>query len=640
MYVSNVIPISRGITKESLSYFSKEDLPVGSVVSIPIRGKSTPGLVHSTVSVRDYKSELRELPYALKKLDRVKASLVFLPEFMEAATRASDFYASSTGAVLSSMVPKAVLDDPRKVKVSYTEKTNKKEASATTVDSVKPRVEKVVLQADREERFSTYRGLVREAFARGQSVYICMPTIYEVEQFALTSERGINKYTFVLHSALSKAELLKRWSNASSEEHPVLIIATGNFLGIPRKDLKNIIIDHESSGAYRTQVRPFVNIRIFAELLSRELGARLILGDTFLRIETLYAHEEEEAAELEPLRFRPMSQAEQVVIDMRKNKPSTKGIYNAVSDELSELIHKTRENSEHLFIFSARRGLAPTTVCCDCGGLVRSTKSDAPMVLHKTSRGNIFVCHQNGEIRSAAERCVHCGGWKLTALGAGIQLIEEQVKNIAPNSKVFRVDKDTTNTPKKVKEKMDEFYATPGSVLIGTEMALPYLAMPIENTAIAAIDSVLAIPDYRIEAKVFALLLSIRALTQKKLLVQTRNKDQRVIKYAIAGNLLDFYREEIDVRRALNYPPFAYFISITILGKKPKIEEDIKLVEESLKEYDVSVFSAFTSESAGSQSAHALIRVSADTWPDQKLVKKLRSLPPHMTVQIDPPKLI
>ncbi|MAF59625.1 MAG: hypothetical protein QF858_00920 [Candidatus Pacebacteria bacterium] len=629
MYLSEVIPISRGITKDSLSYFSKEKLPIGSVVSVPIRGKRAPGLVYSIKNVRDEKSTLRDLPYSLKKLNKVKASLVFLPSFMRAAERTANFYAGSTGAVLSLVIPKSILEDPRKVKINNTPKDDKKET-----------YEKVVLQADREEKFSTYRSLVREAFARKQSVYICFPTIHEVEQFAETSERGISKYTFILHSSLPKAELLKRWKSASGEAHPVLIIATGNFLGIPREDLKNIIVDHESSGAYRTLIRPFIDIRVFAEHLSRELGARLIFGDTFLRIETLYAHDEGDVAELAPLRFRPIAEANQDIIDMRQNKPSTKGSYDAISDELKELIHETRENSENLFIFSGRRGLAPTTVCCDCGGLVRSTKSDAPMVLHKTSRGNIFVCHQNGEIRSAAERCKHCGGWRLTALGAGIQLIEEQVKEKAPKSGVFRVDSDSTNTPKKVAEVVEKFYSTPGSVLIGTEMALPYLSVPIPNTAVASIDSVLAIPDYRIEAKVFSLLLSIRSLTQKKFLVQTRNPSQRVIKYALSGNLLEFYREEIEMRRELNYPPFTYFISVTIEGRRPKIEKEIEEIEESLKDYDISIFSALTSAGAGLQHAHALIRVPSSTWPDNRLIAILRKLPPNIKVQVDPPRLI
>jgi hypothetical protein len=37
MRVLEVIPISRGITRETLSYFTGSDISVGSVIKVPIR---------------------------------------------------------------------------------------------------------------------------------------------------------------------------------------------------------------------------------------------------------------------------------------------------------------------------------------------------------------------------------------------------------------------------------------------------------------------------------------------------------------------------------------------------------------------------------------------------------------------------
>ena len=630
MQLVHVIPIARGIVKEALSYFTKEALSVGSVVSVPIRGKATPALVERVESVRDAKAALRDLPYALKKLDSSKATQVFLPAFLEAAKNTAEYYAASTGAVLSSTVPKAILADPRKVKLENDSKER-------VVDRA---FEKLVLQADRDERFSTYRSVIREAFARKESVYLCLPTINDVEQFATVSERGIGPYAFVFHSGLTKTELVKRWKAASAEEHPILIIATGSFFGIPRTDIGSIIIERESAEAYRAQGRPFVDTRVFAECFARAIGARLILADTLLRIETLYEHEEGFAAELAPLRFRPLSSATPSVIDTSKNKPTQKGAYDTLSRELEELIEKSRADSEHLFIFAGRRGLASITVCCDCGAVVRGEKSDSPMALHKTSKGNVFFDHRTGEIRSAAERCKNCGSWRLTALGGGIELIEEQVRERFPDATVLRIDSDSIKKPTDAQLVADAFYETPGSILIGTEMALPYLTKPFEHAAIASIDSLLAIPHYNTEARMFALLLTIRALAQETFLIQTRKVDQRAIALAVSGNLLDFYREEIDVRRALSYPPFAKFITITIDGKRPAIDTQMEEVEEALEGFDVRTFSAHSSVRPGVLRTHALIKVPRDSWPDAKLVSLLRKLPPNAVVHVDPGSIL
>ncbi|PIT91074.1 hypothetical protein COU17_02180 [Candidatus Kaiserbacteria bacterium CG10_big_fil_rev_8_21_14_0_10_49_17] len=630
MQLVHVIPIARGIVKESLSYFTKETPTAGSIVSVPIRGTATPALVERVERVRDAKAAVRELPYALQKMDSSRATQVFLPAFLEAAKSIAEYYAASTGAVLSSIVPKAILADPRKVKC---EDVSSERASGRAF-------EKLLLQADRDERFSIYRSVIREAFARKESVYLCLPTINDVEQFASVSERGIGPYAFVFHSALSKSELIKRWKAVSAEGHPVLIIATGSFFGIPRRDIGSIILERESAEAYRSQSRPFVDTRVCAEYVARAIGARLILADTFLRVETLYEHEEGLAAELAPLRFRPLSSAKSLVIDTSKNTPTQKGAYNTLSRELEELIRKNRSDSEHLFIFAGRRGLASITVCCDCGAVVRGEKSDSPMTLHKTSKGNVFFDHRTGEIRTAAQRCKDCGSWRLTALGGGIELVEEQVRERFPETPVLRIDSDSVKKPSDAQSIADEFYETPGCILLGTEMALPYLMKPFEHAAVASIDSLLAVPHYNTETRMFALLLTIRSLAQETFLIQTRKVNQRVISLAISGNLLDFYREEIEVRRALSYPPFAIFITITIDGKRPAIDAQMEAVEEALTGYDVRIFSAYSSIRTGVLRSHALIKVSRESWPDAKLVERLKALPPRVVVRVDPGSIL
>jgi primosomal protein N' len=632
MFLINVIPISRGITKDRLSYFSKKDIPKGALVSVPIRSRLIPAIVESTEKVEDVKTKLRQSPFAIKKLEEVKKTQIFSSEFMQAVLETADYTAGTAGAIINTLVPKVILDNPKKVqeKIQDGDKDERKEVA----------YEQLVLQTDKDERYSTYRSLIREAFARKQSVFICMPTLHDVERFVSKSEKGIGTYMFGLHSGLTKKQTLERWNSAITEKHPIAIVGTGSFLSIPRSDIKTIILERESSGIYKSQVRPHVDIRVFANFLARKIGARIVYADSFLRIETLHRFYEGISAELAPLRFRPLSPAEHSIVDMKNYKPTIKGRYEIISHELALLVEETKRESTHMFIFSARRGLSPTTVCSDCGATVVSKYSSTPMVLHKTSKGNIFYCHQNGEVRSANECCRFCGGWKLVALGAGIQLIEEQLKERFPEHTFFRIDSDVTNTYKKARATVLEWQNTPGGVLIGTEMALSHIEGPIEHVAVASIDSLLSIPDFKIETKILSVLLTLRSLAQQTFLLQTRNPEQQVLKDAVQGNLLEFYRREIKLRKELEYPPFSLFIKLTVSGTKVAVAKEMDVLEELFKEYDLRVFSAFIPTGHGKQTSHALIKIKPNMWTHPDLLEKLRSLPPQILVKVDPESLL
>lgn len=630
MVLVHVIPISRGITKDRLSYFSKVDIPKGAIVTVPIRNKLTPAIVEYTEKIEDVKTKLRLSSFPIKKIGEAKKTQIFSPEFMSAVFLTAEYTAGTAGAVINTLVPKTILENSKKVREIKTKENTQKNVS----------YERLVLQTDKDERFSTYRSLIREAFARKQSVFICMPTLHEVEQFISRSEKGIEAYVFGLHGGLTKKQTLERWNKILDERHPVAIVGTGSFLSIARTDIKTIILEHESSGVYKSPVRPYVDIRVFADFLAHKIGARIIYADSFLRIETLHHYYEGFYTELAPLRFRPLSPAKHSIVDMKNHKPTVKGQYDIISHELAHLVENTRRDAAHLFIFSARRGLAPTTVCCDCGAIVVSKFSDAPMVLHKTSKGNIFFCHQNGEVRSANECCRVCGGWKLIALGAGIQLVEEQLQKRFPEYTFFRIDSDVVNTYKKARSIVEEWQNTPGSVLLGTEMALSHLNEPVEHVAIASIDSLLSIPDFEIETKIFSILLILRSLAQQSFLLQTRNPEQSVLKYAIQGNLLEFYRKEIKLRKDLDYPPFSLFIKFTVGGIKDTVSKEMDMLEELFKEYDLRIFSAFIPAERGKQTSHALIKVKPSMWPNPDLLQKLRSLPPHILVKVDPESLL
>jgi len=626
MKLYEVIPIAKGIGKDTLSYFGKDEIELGSLVTIPLRKKSSYAIVIRKTDISKEKSTLKSSSFALKKIESVKSPHFVSGDFLKAAEATAKYFASTVGAVLQSLLPSLVLEEKRK-------KINPRGGNRNEI-----RKEHLVLQNDDEERISDYRGFIRGEFARNSSVFFCLPTIEDIRFTKRHLEKGIEQYTVVLHSKLSKKEFAKTLEIIEKTEHPILIIGTVPFLGVERRDVKSIILDRENSRVYRTQGRPYFDMRVFVENFAKVSNKKLIMGDMMISTENLFRLKNDEFAEFSPLKSRIISTAQSLLIDMKVDKGE--GAFRVLSKELEALIDKTKEENERLFIFSARKGLSPSTVCGDCGQIVVCSNCEAPITLYSRGGKNIFKCNKCGEERDTMERCNNCQSWKLDTLGIGIEKVEAEIKKKFPHLKIFRLDKESVKTENKAIDLVNKFEETPGSILLGTELALFYLKNPIENVAIASIDSLFSIPDFRINEKMFYILLTMRSRAQKVFVIQTRNAKSSVFDYVLKGNLLDFYRDEIEDRKIFSYPPYSVFIKLSIEGRRPKVEVEADKIGSLFKKYSPSVFSGFSPTKRGNTVMNILMRIESKDWPNEEILQIISTLPPQVAVRVDPESLL
>ncbi len=637
MFVIEVIPIAKTVGVETLSYFTTQEVPLGAVVSVPLRKKLVQGIVTEVKAAADMKSEIKNATFALKKLDKIKSSEFFSKAFMETVEATATYFATSAGSVLDILVPEYILKNVSKLKKSK-------------IERLKTHVcyEKYVVQGDDEERYSTWKSLIRQEFAQKKSLYFLFPTIEEATYAYTILEKGIEGYAFLLHGSLPMKKIVETWNEIVKEEHPVIIISTGGFLSLPRHDMDTLIIERESSRFYKIMRRPYLDVRTVAEIFAEKNGMRLFYADNFLRIETLYRHSEGELVEASPFKFRSLSTAKDTIVDMREIKNQNRVSFKILSTEVEELIMRTKNESERMLILATRRGIAPSTVCGDCQNIVTCNTCSAPVVLHrgKNAEGeedhskNYFLCHRCGERRSAEEYCKVCNSWKLGTIGIGIDLVEDKIRDKFPDISLIRIDSDTTPDEKAIHKALERFYEKPGSILLGTEMMLQYIHEKVENSAVISLDSLFSLPDFRIQEKILSLLITLRSHTARDFIVQTRKADEKVFDYGLKGNTSDFYKIAIAEREQFNYPPFSTLIKLTIEGKKDDIVEAMEEVQTLLEPYEVDVFPAFTYTVKGNHILHGLIRLPRGKWVDESLVSKLRSLPPSVVVKVDPESLL
>lgn len=240
MNIIEVIPISRGIGTDTLSYFTSLELPLGALVDVPLRSKKIHGIVISSRKAEDMKGEIKSAGYALKKIDKIKSSEFFSKAFMEMVQEAADYYATSVGAIIDVLVPEYILKNIGKLKAEP-----KKDAEQIELKTVR---EKYVVQGDDEERYSTWKSLIRQEFAKKRSLFFLMPTIEDTERAFQLLEKGIEGYAFMLHGSLTPKTIIEKWNSILKEEHPIVIVATGGFLSFPRTDIETIIVEREKIG--------------------------------------------------------------------------------------------------------------------------------------------------------------------------------------------------------------------------------------------------------------------------------------------------------------------------------------------------------------------------------------------------------
>lgn len=653
MYIVTVIPIQKGFQKENLTYFSSSKIPIGSIVSIPLRSKTVDAIVINTEDASELKFDIKKADFQLKKITSIKGPSPFSSAFFKACEKMKDYTVSNTGIIIKTMMPSIFLENIKDLK------KNKQEKEINdSIESENIKQEKLIFQALTPDRLSWYRTLIREAFAKKESVFICVPTRFDIEQFKNELTKGISQYVFTFHGDLSKKTLINNYNYCIEEKHPILIIGTGMFLSIPRDDIKTIIVEHENSDAYKQFGRPFVDIRTFAEILSSVSKTKLILGDTLLRPDTLYRHDIGELGEVSSPLFRLPQAERQIVIDMREELDE-KGIksFSVLSDTTKKMIKYATEHNESVLLFTIRKGLAGVTVCHDCGNTILCPSCSTPIVLYGSKQRNatkivntrIFMCNKCGHKETTEIRCEKCMSWNLTPLGIGTDRVYDEVKKIFPESRIIQIDKESISNDKEARDKMVEFYKNPGSILIGTEMLFSYVNTPVTHSAIISLDGLLSIPSFNITQKILHIIEKLHEITTRNLLIQTRNTENLILEHILSGNVLPLYREDLKERKQFGYPPFKRLIKITFAGSAPETEKARVFIDKYLGGYDPQIFSAFIGKVKGQYITNTVIKVEPNLWPlpinnkniiSTHLSENLRRLSPQFSINVDPEDLL
>lgn len=626
MYVISVIPLSRQATLETLSYYAGTSYPLGTILEVPVRKRLIPAVVTAVEPVSAAKTALKTATFSLRKLPTVE-NPPYIPDYVIKTAEALMATTPATlGSILFSILPPDIRNGSRAYPFT---KSYDNDGDATPS----------VLTDTRQNRFMAYKSLIRQAFAHRGSVLFVVPTSAAVRNAKVLLETGIEKRIITFSSTHTKKQIDASYEAFTDFTSAKLIITTPNFALLDRHDITTIVIEESGSPHYKTRTRPYLDARDMLRVYAGTTKRTILFGDILPRTEEEAWRREDryQTHEEHPHRLNFGS-----VCTVVAHQPSVEKVIPIFTPQLIETINRTTQNKGRSFLLSARRGLAPLVVCTDCGHVFRCPDSGAPYSLFSTVKNGVeerwFYSTPTGQKVRASDVCPDCGSWRLREQGIGIQQVVAHARKLFPKNVIFVFDHTTATTHQKAKKIAEQFYASKGGILIGTNMAFPYLTDPVELSAIISYEAMRTMPTWRAEETVLATLLALREQTLNECVVQTRSEGDPLLKHFERGMIDDFYDEEIGMRQVLNYPPFAKFVLLTWQGDKAAVKAIEEQVTTLLAKYDPQCYA--TPLPGAKLTRHALIRVSHKDWPDQKLMDKLRTLPPMIRIEVGPERII
>lgn len=413
-----------------------------------------------------------------------------------------------------------------------------------------------------------YMNIIEEALKQGKEAIMLVPEISLTPQVVGKFIARFGNIISVLHSRLSDTERYDEYRKITSGEARI-VIGTRSAVFVPFTNIGVIIIDEEHTSSYKQENHPRYNAKDIAILRSKYHKCPVVLGSATPSLEA-FARAGNKVYKLLVLSKRPSVSTlpEVTIIDMKEE--IKKGNF-ILSNTLRNKIKEKLDRHEQIILLLNRRGYSNIITCKECGYTEKCPKCDIAYTYHKTS--NNLKCHYCGTSKLPSTKCPKCGSTNIKDYGLGTEKLEEELHKMF-DARIVRMDVDTTSKKGEHQKIIDAFGEYQYDILIGTQMIAKGLDFPLVTlVGVISIDSSLMAPDFRASENTFDLLSQVsgragRSTSRGEVIVQTYNPDHYSITLSKNHDYFGFYKEEMQIRKMLKYPPYYYLTLISISSKE------------------------------------------------------------------------
>ncbi|MCD6219880.1 primosomal protein N', partial [Candidatus Calescamantes bacterium] len=411
-----------------------------------------------------------------------------------------------------------------------------------------------------ERRWERYIALLKENISQGREILFIFP---EWEAYAFLKEKISS--CFPGESAFFSSALTSRQRRKNLEKiiggEAKIIAGTRSAIWLPITNLGMIVVEDIHSSSYKSPSHPRYFLPEVALIRGKVEKIPVVLSSPVPPIEYLYLMEKGEIREFTVNGSFNFPTIEVVNMRRENRRARQKGLSKYLIERMKERLDK----GDNIALLVNRRGFAGYRVCKVCGYIQKCKVCDIPLSYHKPDR---MVCHQCGGTEEVEEICPRCQASYTRERAIGTQKVEETLKEIFPGITIIRCDKDTRN----IKLNAEKF----PFILVGTKMVKRvFMSGDIGLLGVINADTYLFRPDFRSSEKTFQFLGEwISLMEGKEVIIQSYHTEDFSVKYALNLDWEGFYREELERRKELFYPPFSHiFYLIITAGDSDKVKD-------------------------------------------------------------------
>ena len=405
-----------------------------------------------------------------------------------------------------------------------------------------------------------YLRVIQEVLEAGRQALVLVPEIALTPQ---TTARFAERFgtTATLHSGLTDAQRFDTWLKCRNGTHKVLI-GTRSAVLAPFADLGVIVVDEEHDGSFKQQEGLRYSARDVAVKRGQMLSIPVILGSATPSMETL---ENARRGRYLPLRLARRVGGRSMpgyhVSDIRGER-----LDGGIGVHLHRAIGMHLAAGSQVLAFINRRGYAPVLLCSDCGWQAECDHCDVKLTYHRLPRQ--LRCHHCDRRRPVPRECPSCGASDFVLVGTGTQRTEETLRARHPGVPLYRIDRDTTRSARRLETDLAAIAEGKPAILVGTQMLAKGHHLPkVTLVAVLDADGGFLSPDFRAPERTAQLIVQVggragRGDRPGEVWIQTFDPENANLRALIESGYPGFVASERRRRESALMPPF---VSLAVL---------------------------------------------------------------------------
>ncbi len=435
-----------------------------------------------------------------------------------------------------------------------------------------------------------YLELAARTLAAGRQVLVMVPEIALADELVRSFRARFGAIAAIAHSAQNLGERWASWMSALGGAARIMI-GPRSVIFAPIRDAGLIIVDEEHDAAYKSEEGIRYHARDLAVALGGFSQCPVVLGSATPSAES-FANARRGRYRLLRLARRVLDRAmaEVEVVDLRRATAAPIAANGAtastaraeivpLSPRLLDAIRANLAGGGQAMVFLNRRGFHNFLQCSLCGNVIACPNCSVSMTFHLRDRS--LRCHYCGNRAPAPDLCTECKGFGLSGQGFGTEQLASALEAIFPAARIDRMDSDTSGRRGARARILAALRAGEVDILVGTQMITKGFDFPgVTLAAVVLADVGLHVPDFRSAERTFQILTQVagragRGERAGRVIIQTRAPHHYSIRAAQAQDYARFMRRELELRRELDYPPFARLAMVRIEGEDSRRVADI-----------------------------------------------------------------